>query len=186
MYNLMTIYQQLFDRYGPRHWWPAETPFEVAIGAILTQNTNWNNVEKAIANLRVADALSCEAICALSRNQLETLIRPAGFFARKLNACNCSQPICATGIRVVWKRCCNNRLNRCVKNCSNKKVSGRKLPTRFCSTPENASPLWLMPTPAAYSVVSGCSTVTKNMNSFAAFLWTDYHLKRPCITSTTP
>lgn len=83
MYNLMTIYQQLFDRYGPRHWWPAETPFEVAIGAILTQNTNWNNVEKAIANLRVADALSCEAICALSRNQLETLIRPAGFFRQK-------------------------------------------------------------------------------------------------------
>lgn len=83
MRNLMTIYQQLFNHYGPRNWWPAETPFEVAIGAILTQNTNWTNVEKAINNLRAARALSCEQICAFSREELETLIRPSGFFRQK-------------------------------------------------------------------------------------------------------
>ncbi len=83
MSDLMTIYQHLFDRYGPRHWWPAESPFEMAIGAILTQNTNWGNVEKAIANLREADALNSETICSLSPATLEELIRPSGFFRQK-------------------------------------------------------------------------------------------------------
>ncbi|WP_303721835.1 endonuclease III domain-containing protein [Malonomonas rubra] len=83
MPQLMTIYQRLFDHYGPRHWWPAETPFEVAVGAMLTQNTNWSNVEKAINNLRAANALSCQAISHLPRKELETLIRPSGFFRQK-------------------------------------------------------------------------------------------------------
>ena len=83
MPDLITIYQQLLDRYGNRNWWPAESPFEMAIGAILTQNTNWNNVETAIANLRAADALSCAAINGLSPAELEELIRPSGFFRQK-------------------------------------------------------------------------------------------------------
>lgn len=83
MLDLMKIYQQLLNHFGPRDWWPAETPFEVAVGAILTQNTNWGNVEKAIINLRDADALSCDAICTLSREELEKLIRPSGFFRQK-------------------------------------------------------------------------------------------------------
>ncbi len=83
MTDLMTIYRLLLDYYGPRNWWPAETPFEVAVGAILTQNTNWNNVEKAIDNLKAAAALSCAAICALPQQQLEELIRPSGFFRQK-------------------------------------------------------------------------------------------------------
>jgi len=83
MTQLRSIYQLLLDRYGPQHWWPAETPFEMAIGAILTQNTNWPNVEKAIANLRDAAALSSEAICFLPRLDLESLIRPSGFFRQK-------------------------------------------------------------------------------------------------------
>ncbi len=83
MPELTEIYQQLFERYGSRHWWPADSPFEVVIGAILTQNTNWQNVEKAIDNLRAADALSCSALCALSRDELEVLIRPSGFFRQK-------------------------------------------------------------------------------------------------------
>lgn len=83
MIDLMTIYQRLLDHYGPRNWWPAETPFEVAVGAILTQNTNWNNVEKAIANLKSAVALNCETICSLPQQELEQLIRPSGFFRQK-------------------------------------------------------------------------------------------------------
>jgi len=83
MTDLMTVYQLLFDRYGPRHWWPAESPFEMAVGAILTQNTNWGNVEKAVANLRQADALSAAALCSLSRSELEKLITPSGFFRQK-------------------------------------------------------------------------------------------------------
>ena len=77
---LLQIYQKMFDALGPRHWWPGETPFEVIIGAILTQNTNWSNVEKAIKNLKTAGKLSPEGIYALSVTELAKLIRPSGFF----------------------------------------------------------------------------------------------------------
>ena len=83
MTELMNIYRLLSERYGSRQWWPADTPFEVVIGAILTQNTNWSNVEQAIANLRAAASLTCTAICNLSPHDLEKLIRPSGFFRQK-------------------------------------------------------------------------------------------------------
>ena len=77
---LLQIYQKMFDALGPRHWWPGETPFEVIIGAILTQNTNWSNVEKAIKNLKTAGKLSPEGMYELSVTELAKLIRPSGFF----------------------------------------------------------------------------------------------------------
>ncbi|MFK5926802.1 MAG: endonuclease III domain-containing protein [Desulfuromusa sp.] len=83
MLDLLHIYQRLLDHYGSRNWWPAETPFEVVVGAILTQNTNWNNVEKAIVNLRRADALTVDAILNMELQTLEQLIRPSGFFRQK-------------------------------------------------------------------------------------------------------
>jgi endonuclease-3 related protein len=73
-------YRLLFDRHGPQHWWPGESPFEVMVGAVLTQNTAWGNVEKAIANLKRADALGCAAMLALTDGELAELIRPAGYF----------------------------------------------------------------------------------------------------------
>ncbi|WP_019594222.1 endonuclease III domain-containing protein [Thioalkalivibrio sp. ALM2T] len=66
--------------YGDLQWWPAETPFEVMVGAVLTQNTSWTNVEKALANLRGIDALSPEGLMALSREELAAHIRPSGYF----------------------------------------------------------------------------------------------------------
>ena len=78
--QLTEIYDLLFDRFGPQHWWPGETQFEIIIGAILTQNTNWSNVEKAIANLRSADCLSPEKLYRLEISTLADLIRPAGYF----------------------------------------------------------------------------------------------------------
>jgi endonuclease-3 related protein len=77
---LLTIYHRLFTRYGPQHWWPAETPFEVIVGAILTQSTAWSNVEKAIANLRMAKALSPPALDNLPIDKLSTLVHPAGYY----------------------------------------------------------------------------------------------------------
>ncbi len=77
------IYQTLYAAYGPQHWWPGESPLEVAVGALLTQNTNWTNVEKAIANLKAADMLDAGRIIACERHRLETLIRPSGFFRQK-------------------------------------------------------------------------------------------------------
>jgi endonuclease-3 related protein len=81
--KLIEIYSLLLDRFGPQHWWPGETPFEVAVGAILTQNTSWSNVEKAIANLKAAGCLDACRLHALDPEQLEPLIRPAGYFRVK-------------------------------------------------------------------------------------------------------
>ncbi|MBL7152332.1 MAG: endonuclease III domain-containing protein [Phycisphaerae bacterium] len=78
--QLAEIYQLLFDRFGPQHWWPGETQCEIVIGAILTQNTSWANVEKAIANLKAADRLTPEALYNLDHARLAELIRPAGYF----------------------------------------------------------------------------------------------------------
>ncbi len=77
---LLEIYHRLFARYGPQHWWPAETPFEVIVGAILTQSTAWSNVEKAIANLRTAKALSPPALDSLPIDKLSILVYPAGYY----------------------------------------------------------------------------------------------------------
>ena len=70
----------MHKHFGPRGWWPADTPFEVMVGAILTQNTSWKNVEKAIANLRKKRFLSPRGIDRLNRRQLASLIRPAGYY----------------------------------------------------------------------------------------------------------
>ena len=77
---LSGMYRSLFRHYGHRNWWPGETPFEVMIGAILTQNTSWRNVEKAIANLKSAKVLSPPALKEISHSRLARLIRPAGYF----------------------------------------------------------------------------------------------------------
>jgi endonuclease III related protein len=86
---LVDIYNRLYKEYGPQHWWPAEEPFEMIVGAILTQSAAWTNVEKAISNLKKAGALSPEALRRLSETELAQLIYPSGYYsvkARKLKA----------------------------------------------------------------------------------------------------
>jgi endonuclease-3 related protein len=78
--QLKNIYDLLFARFGPQHWWPGDTPFEVIIGAILTQNTNWTNVEKAIANLKNQRLLTPAKLHPVDTKKLASLIRPAGYF----------------------------------------------------------------------------------------------------------
>ena len=80
---LRDMAKRLHSAFGPQHWWPAETPFEVMVGAVLTQNANWKNVEQAIANLKRAKALSPKRTLALRRAMLQKLIRPAGYFRVK-------------------------------------------------------------------------------------------------------
>lgn len=87
--RLTTLYNKLFRAYGPQGWWPARTRFEVIVGAILTQNTNWTNVEQAIRNLRKARALTIGAMRSLKVDSLAELIRPSGYFnvkARRLKS----------------------------------------------------------------------------------------------------
>lgn len=77
------VYKKLLDIYGPQHWWPADSPFEVMVGAILTQNTNWKNVETAIANLKAHQMLDCELIASSNLQQLGNIIRASGFYMQK-------------------------------------------------------------------------------------------------------
>jgi endonuclease-3 related protein len=74
------MYRIVYDTFGPQNWWPGETPFEIIIGAILTQNTAWKNVEKAIGNLKKADLLIAKALYQCPYPYLVELIRPCGFF----------------------------------------------------------------------------------------------------------
>ena len=77
---LKNVFDKLLNVYGPQHWWPGETPFEVIVGAVLTQNTNWTNVEKAIANLKRESLLSPEHLKNIEDAKLAELIRPSGYF----------------------------------------------------------------------------------------------------------
>ncbi len=78
--QLNDIYNMLYGSFGPQGWWPGDTQFEIIIGAILTQNTNWSNVEKAIANLKSEKVLTPAKLHKLNTNKLAKLIRPAGYF----------------------------------------------------------------------------------------------------------
>jgi len=80
---LLDLYHAMLAELGPSSWWPGETPFEIAIGAILTQNTAWSNVEKAIANLRARNLLAPRALAEVGEEELTELIRPSGSFRVK-------------------------------------------------------------------------------------------------------
>ncbi|MBI1924311.1 endonuclease III domain-containing protein [Candidatus Poribacteria bacterium] len=87
--RLLKLYEYLYAEYGAQNWWPAETPFEVSIGAILVQSTAWENVVKAINNLKAADFLTPERLGEIPQTELETLIRPSGYYrvkAKKIRA----------------------------------------------------------------------------------------------------
>ena len=87
---LYGLYQRLLGHFGHRRWWPADSPFEVCVGAVLTQNTSWKNVVKAIANLKAADALDPLRLYGMGHEELAALIVPAGYYnvkARRLRNC---------------------------------------------------------------------------------------------------
>ena len=87
--RLLAVYRRLLAAHGAQHWWPGDSDFEIMVGAVLTQNTAWTNVEKAIANLKTAQALSPEAIVAAPHRRLATWLKPSGYFnvkAKRLHA----------------------------------------------------------------------------------------------------
>jgi endonuclease III related protein len=81
--EIRRCYRALDRAWGPQHWWPAESSFEVIVGAYLTQNTAWTNVEQALANLREAGLLTPQGIRRVKLSRLERLIRPSGYFRQK-------------------------------------------------------------------------------------------------------
>ena len=84
--RLRLMHDQLAKAYGPQHWWPAHSPFEVILGAYLTQNTSWKAVKVSLTNLRDAEMLSIDGIRNLTLGRLQELIRPSGFYTRKAAA----------------------------------------------------------------------------------------------------
>lgn len=81
--NLLDVHDRLLAAFGPQHWWPGDSPFEVLVGAVLVQNTAWRNVERAIENLREAGVMEQYALYALAPEILAELIRPAGYYQVK-------------------------------------------------------------------------------------------------------
>ncbi len=81
--NLTWIYTTLLQYYGPQHWWPGDGPFEMMVGAVLTQSTSWTNVEKAIQNLKRADSLTPAALRNIDFDRLAVLIHPSGYHHAK-------------------------------------------------------------------------------------------------------
>jgi len=91
--KLTEIYELLYEYFGPQHWWPGQSALEIIVGAVLTQNANWGNVEKAINNLKAAKSLSTERLYNMDIPELAQLIRPAGYYnlkaGRLKNFINC-------------------------------------------------------------------------------------------------
>lgn len=81
--NYSVAYKLLYDHFGPQDWWPGDSPLEIMVGAVLTQNTNWSNVEKAIQNLKSEDLLNYQSLSHLTVDELAQLIRPAGYYNLK-------------------------------------------------------------------------------------------------------
>lgn len=108
---LSEIYHKLFQAFGPQDWWPGDTPFEIAVGAILTQNTNWGNVEKAIGNLKRQSALSAKVIHEMPAKKLAALIRPAGYFNVKAKRLKSFIGFLMNGYRGSMKRMKDEDLN---------------------------------------------------------------------------
>ena len=77
------VYRRLYEEFGPQHWWPGQSPLEIIVGAILTQNTSWTNVEKAIHALREAGLMNAQSLYEVSESELAEWIRPAGYFRLK-------------------------------------------------------------------------------------------------------
>ncbi len=81
--KILNIYNKLLSHFGPQHWWPGDTPFEIMIGAILTQSTNWRNVEFAIQNLKRAKVLTAKSLLGIGNRELGSLIKPSGYYRQK-------------------------------------------------------------------------------------------------------
>jgi len=82
-HHIKAVYEALLQQYGPQYWWPADTAFETAVGAILTQATRWHNAELALSALQEKDFLQSQTLASLDQTALQRLIRPAGFYTKK-------------------------------------------------------------------------------------------------------
>jgi len=106
--DINQIYKILYETYGSQNWWPADTKEEIVIGAILTQNTSWVNVEKAIANLKGEGLCTLDGVLSVDTGALAELIRPSGYFNQKAIRL---QTVASFILSDAWKKC--------IKSCKN-------------------------------------------------------------------
>ena len=144
--DLRRAYQLMRARFGHQHWWPGETAFEVCVGAILTQNTAWTNVERAIANLKAARVLEPGKLFALPEPKLAELIRPAGYFNVKARRLRSFLRVLVETFGGDLKKLFAGKLPPCAGDCWPSTVSGRRRRTACCFTRADITALWLTPT----------------------------------------
>ena len=133
--KLLKLYDDLYAQYGELNWWPAETPFEIIIGAILGQATAWGNAAKAIDNLKAANLLDPEELSKLSQDELETLILPSGYYrakAKKVRAFLTHLQEYTTTIG--WTHCLHRSCRHLGKNCFRFTESVRRQRMQSCFT----------------------------------------------------
>ena len=182
---LMEVYHRLYSAYGPQGWWPGDSPFEVIIGAILTQATAWTNVEKAMDNLKTAGILSPEGLRDIPTDELALLIRPSGYFnvkARRLKAF----------IHHLWDvhdGRLDNMLNTdgppCGGNCCPSMASARRRRTTFSSTPQASPSSSLTPTLDELSIGWDCTREPAATPNSSVSSTKRYPQTPACSTNTT-
>ena len=139
--DLRRAYELMRARFGHQHWWPGETPFEVCVGAILTQNTAWTNVERAIANLKTARVLEPEKFFALPEAKLAELIRPAGYFNVKARRLRSFLRVLVEEFGGDLKKLFAAKLQSFASGCWPSTASGRRRRTACCFTPADIAAL---------------------------------------------
>ncbi len=183
---LHELYQRLWKVNGPQGWWPGDTPFEVAVGAILTQNTNWKNVTLAIAALKEHEVLEPQALRDLPEAELARLIRPAGYYnikARRLknfldflaNYYRNSMELMAA---IVWRTCGQRSWPS--------RGSVRRRRIVFCSMPWLNPRLSLMPILFGYSVAMTSFLRPTLMKNCGSCSWSICRPRWTCIRNITP
>ena len=165
------MHDELLRAYGPQHWWPAKTPFEVILGAYLTQNTAWKAVERSLENLRAAGALTVDGLRAIPLAKLRRLIRPSGFITRKAPALKAFVAMLDEEFGGSLERWPLRLLARCASGCWNCPAWAPRRPTRFCFTRLGMRFPWRTSICAASPSGTGLLSCRQAEREFPTMLW---------------
>jgi endonuclease III related protein len=146
--KIRAYYNTLYQAWGPQHWWPARTRFEVIVGAYLTQNTSWKNVEIALRRLRATESLSPARIRTLPLEQLEAMIRPAGYFRQKAARLKTFVAFVDQNYGGSLRRLFAEPTQKLRQELLSLNGVGPRRQIRSCSMPVSIRFLWWMPMPA--------------------------------------
>ena len=152
------VYHRLLTAFGPQKWWPGDTQFEILVGAVLVQNTNWQNVERAIHNLREADLLDPQALYEVPAEELEELIRPAGYYRVKAKRLRALLQFVVERYGGSLDEMFRRPLDELRAELLGVHGVGRRRPIRSCSMPAGCRPSSSTPTPIASSAATVGST----------------------------